>query len=164
MDLLHTTIVVSTLLCSLVAGFVFAFASVAMPGIKSLNDHDFLQAFKAMDRVIQNSQPIFMLVWVGSVVASVISVLLSFWWLDGIDRLLIIFASAIYLLGVQLPTATINIPLNNQLQAQNLDTLTEPLLHETRNSFEPRWIRWNLIRTFFAILTSALLIILLLRL
>ena len=49
MDLLHTIIVLSTLLCSLVAGFVFAFAIVAMPGIKSLSDHDFLQAFKAID-------------------------------------------------------------------------------------------------------------------
>ncbi len=103
------------------------------------------------------------MVWVGSVVALVISALLGFWWLNGDDRLLIIFASAIYLLGVQLPTVTINIPLNNQLQAQDLDTLTEPSLHETRNNFDPRWIRWNSIRTVFATLTSVLLIILLLR-
>jgi hypothetical protein len=30
--------------------------------------------------------------------------------------------------------------------------------------FEPRWTRWNTIRTFFATVTSALLIILVLRL
>ncbi len=164
MDLLHTTIALSALLCSLVAGFVFAFATVAMPGIKSLNDHDFLQAFKAIDRVIQDNQPIFMLVWIGSVVALVISALLGIWRLDGVDRLLIISASAIYLFGVQLPTATINVPLNNQLQAQDLDAMTEPLLNEARNDFELRWKRWNSIRTVFATLTSVFLIVLLLRL
>jgi uncharacterized membrane protein len=164
MDLLQVTIGLASLFCSLVAGFLFAFATVVMPGIKSLNDRDFLQAFKAMDGVIQNKQPFFMLVWVGSVVALVISALLGFWWLDGVERLLIILAAAIYILGVQLTTVVINIPLNNQLQKQDIDTLTELSLREARNEFAPRWLRWNSIRTVFAILTSALLIILLLRL
>jgi uncharacterized membrane protein len=143
---------------------VFAFACVAMPGIRNLSDHDFLQAFKAMDRVIQNNQPLFMLVWVGSVVALVISAVLGVTRLDGADRLLIVAATAIYLLGVQLPTATINIPLNNQLQAEDLGSLSESGLRDLRSDFEPRWTRWNLIRTGFAVLTSALLIVLLLRL
>ena len=66
MDSLRIVLVVSTLLCTLVAGIVLAFASVVMPGIRRLNDHDFLQAFKTMDRVIQDNQPVFMLVWAGS--------------------------------------------------------------------------------------------------
>jgi len=164
MDLLRFTLVVSAMLCSLVAGIVLTFASVVMPGIRHLNDHDFLQAFKTMDRVIQNNQPVFMLVWAGSVVVLLASVGLGVRQLDGTERILIIFAAAIYLLGVQLPTATINVPLNNQLQAQDLETLTESALHETRADFEPRWVRWNLIRTIFAVLSSALLIILALRL
>lgn len=164
MNLFETALVLSTLLCSLVAGFVFAFATVVMPGIGRLNDRDFLQAFKAMDRMIQDNQPIFMLVWVGSVVALAGSALLSLWWLDGTDRLLLMLASGIYLLGVQLPTATINIPLNNRLQKLNLETLPEPELSQTRDLFESRWVRWNSIRTVFAASTSALLIILSLRL
>jgi uncharacterized membrane protein len=164
MNSLEIAIVLSTLLCSLVAGFVFAFATIVMPGISRLNDRDFLQAFKTMDRVIQDNQPIFMLVWVGSVVSLVGSALSSLWWMDGIDRLLIILASAIYLLGVQLPTATINVPLNNRLQRLDLETLPEPELSETRKLFESRWVRWNTIRTAFATLTVALLLVLLLRL
>lgn len=62
MDLLQIALTLATLLCSLVAGFVLAFAIVVMPGIRNLDDHDFLQAFKAIDRVIQNNQPIFSLV------------------------------------------------------------------------------------------------------
>jgi len=164
MDLIRIAVFLSTLLCSLVAGFVFAFAVVVMPGIKSLSDHNFLQAFKVMDRVIQNNQPIFILVWLGSAVALLISAVLGIWQLEGIDRFLVIIACATYLFGVQLPTATINIPLNNQLQTQDLDSMSESALSEVRMTFETPWIRWNSIRTVLATLTTALLILLLVRL
>lgn len=159
MDLFQISLILAMLLCSLVAGFVLAFAIVVMPGIRNLNDHDFLQAFKAIDLVIQNNQPLFVLVWLGSIVGLVTVALLGIIQFDGIHRLLIGTAAAIYLLGVQLPTFTINVPLNNQLQMQPLDTMTNLALREVRVSFEPRWMRWNTIRTIFAILTSALLML-----
>lgn len=158
MDLLHIALTLATLFCSLVAGFVLAFAIVVMPGIRSLNDHDFLQAFKAIDRVIQNNQPFFSLVWLGSILGLVTATLIGAMQFDGVNRLLIGIAAAIYLLGVQLPTFTINVPLNNQLQMQDLDAMTDLALRQTRVNFESRWIRWNVLRTVFAILTSALLI------
>jgi uncharacterized membrane protein len=164
MDLIGIAVFLSTLLCSLVAGFLFAFAAVVMPGIKSLSDHDFLQAFKVMDRVIQNNQPIFILVWLGSAVALLILAVLGIWQLEGIDRFLAIISCATYLFGVQLPTATINIPLNNQLQTQDLDSMSEHALGEARMTFESPWMRWNSIRTVLATLTTALLILLLIRL
>ena len=148
----------------MVAGFLFAFALVAMPGIRSLNDREFLRAFQVMDRVIQNNQPIFMLVWVGSIVALVTSAALAIGQLDGAERLLIIFATLAYLFGVQLPTITINIPLNNKLQTLDVDAMNETTQKAVRKDFEPRWNRWNSIRAAFASLASALLIILLFRL
>lgn len=164
MSLFEFAIAVSTLLCSLVAGFVFAFAVVVMPGIQGLGDRDFLRAFKAMDRVIQRNQPLFMLVWVGSVVALLASAGFGLWRLAGVDRLLVLLATAIYLFGVQLPTAVVNVPLNNRLQAQDLDALSESQLRQARHDFAARWIRWNTIRTVVATLTAALLMVLLLRL
>ncbi len=163
MNLFQIALTLSTLLCSLVAGFVFAFAIVVMPGIQNLNDRDFLQTFKVIDRVIQNNQPIFILVWVGSIAVVIASAWLGILQLDGIDRLLIIIASVTYLLGVQLPTITINIPLNNQLQTLDLDSMSEPALQNARKQFEPRWVKWNSIRTVLAILTSVLLILLVFR-
>ena len=135
-----------------------------MPGIQALNDREFLLAFKVMDLVIQRNQPFFTLVWAGSVVVLLISLSLGFWYLEGIDQLFLIIAAATYLLGVQLPTATINIPLNNWLQKQDLDTATDLAIEESRNRFESRWVKWNAIRAVFAVLASALLIVLLLRL
>ena len=157
-------LILATFLCSLVAGFLFAFALVAMPGIRRLNDREFIRAFQVMDRVIQNNQPIFVLVWVGSVVALVASVVLGIGQFDGAGRLLIIFAVLAYLLGAQLPTVTINIPLNNKLQTLDVDAMNETTQKAARKDFEPRWNRWNSIRAAFASLASALLIILLFRL
>jgi uncharacterized membrane protein len=142
---------------------VFAFATVAMPGIQNLGDRDFLRAFKAMDLVIQRNQPVFMLVWVGSVVALAIAALLSFWQLDGVERLFTILAAVVYVFGVQSPTATVNVPLNNKLQALDIDEVNDSSIRQARKDFEHRWLRWNSIRTVFAVVTSALLIVLLLR-
>ncbi len=164
MEIFQIALILATFLCSLVAGFLFAFALVAMPGIRSLNDREFIRAFQVMDGVIQNNQPIFVLVWVGSVVALVTSVVLGIGQLDGGGRLLIIFAALAYLLGVQLPTFTINVPLNNKLQTLEVDELDETTQKAARKDFEPRWNLWNSIRTAFASVASALLIILLFRL
>ena len=105
MGIFQLTLIVATFLCSLVAGFLFAFAVVVMPGIGNLGDGEFLRAFQVMDRVIQNNQPVFLLVWMGSVVALLASAALGFGQLDGTGRLLMIVAVLVFLLGVQLPTA-----------------------------------------------------------
>ena len=69
MELIEIAVMLSTLLCSLVAGLVFTFAIIVMPGIKNLGDLAYLQSFKEMDRVIQNNQPVFILVKDSSSVA-----------------------------------------------------------------------------------------------
>ena len=73
MGILETSLIVATFFCSLVAGFVFAFAVVVMPGIKHLKDAEFIRAFQVMDRIIQNNQPLFILVWVGSALALIVA-------------------------------------------------------------------------------------------
>jgi uncharacterized membrane protein len=64
-------LILATVLCSLVAGFLFAFATVVMPGIKSLDDGSFIRAFQVIDGVTQKGQPAFGFVWVGSVLSLV---------------------------------------------------------------------------------------------
>jgi len=158
------SLLLATLLTSLVAGFLFAFAVVVMPGIKTLDDRAFIRAFQVMDGVIQKGQPLFALVWAGSAAALAAAAILGLWSLDGTDRLFLIGVTLLYLLGVQLPTFVVNVPLNNQLQALDPDGMDEPAHRSARTAFEPRWNRWNQIRTVVAILVSAFLILLMLRL
>jgi uncharacterized membrane protein len=157
-------LILATLLCSLVAGFLFAFATVVMPGIKTLNDREFIRAFQVIDGVIQNNQPLMVAVWMGSILAAVAAAVLGFGQLDGTQRLLSISAPIIYILGVQLSTFMINVPLNNKLQKLNVDAMDEVALKAARMNFEPGWNRWNLVRTPFAGLASVLFMILLFRL
>ena len=163
MTVFHALLMLATFLCSLVAGFLFAFAVVIMPGIRSLDDSGFIRAFQVIDRVIQNNQPVFMLVWVGSVLSLIAAAVVGVWALGGADRLLLIGAALVYLLSVQLPTATINIPLNNQLQTLDPGTMSDTTRRRARDEFEPRWNRWNNIRAASASLTTILLLILLFR-
>jgi uncharacterized membrane protein len=161
--LFQALLMAATFLCSLVAGFLFAFAVVIMPGITSLDDSGFIRAFQVIDRVIQKNQPLFMFVWVGSALSLTAAAVIGFWALGGADRLILTVTALVYLLGVQLPTVAINIPLNNALQKVDPSTMSEATRKRARADFEPRWNRWNAVRTAGAILTSILLLILILR-
>lgn len=164
MQLFQIVLSVATVLCSLVAGFLFAFATVIMPGIKNLDDAAFIRAFQVIDGVIQKNQPLFMLVWIGSVLSLIAATALGAWKLAGLDRLLLVAAALVFVIGVQAPTATINIPLNNALKALDTKTMTQPDLRRARDGFESRWNQWNAIRTVLATVVTVLLIVLLLRL
>ena len=159
MGIFEIVLVLATLLCSLVAGLVFAFAVVVMPGIRNLSDGEFIRSFQFMDRVIQNNHPLFMLVWVGSALALIVATGLGIGELIGSQLVLLIVATCLYIFGVQLPTITINIPLNNTLQTLDVDAMDPAEQQLARAAFESRWNRWNVIRTFVASLVTTLLLI-----
>ncbi|HBE70331.1 MAG TPA: DUF1772 domain-containing protein [Planctomycetaceae bacterium] len=154
-------LLVATFLHSLMAGFLFAFAVVVMPGLRLLEDREFLRSFQVTDRVIQNNQPLFMAMWLGSTLSLIIAAVVAVVQLDGIDRALVVSAALASVLLVQVPTITINIPLNNTVQALDLDALDSAAAEKAREEFEPKWNRWNVIRTIVA---SAILAVLLVTL
>ncbi|HSR41355.1 MAG TPA: DUF1772 domain-containing protein [Longimicrobiales bacterium] len=157
---LHVTLILATLLCSLVAGFLFAFAVVIMPGIGRLRDREHIRAFQAMDRVIQDNDPLFMAVWVGSVLALLAATVLAFGSPSGAVRWLTVGALAAYVLGVQLPTGAINVPLNNRLQALDVDATGEDAHRDARQGFEGRWNRANTFRTVACLVSATLMAVL----
>ncbi|MEM9998413.1 MAG: DUF1772 domain-containing protein [Bacteroidota bacterium] len=148
----------ATLLVGVTTGLVFAFTVVVMPGLRTLGDRDFLRAFQAMDRIIQDNDPRFLLVWAGSVVLLIAAAVVHVPALSGVPRALLLGAVALYLLGVQLPTGLVNVPLNNQLQAQNLDAFDSTELAAARTRFEARWVFWNAFRTICGLVTTGLLL------
>ena len=125
MEPLHMALLLSILFCSLVAGLLFGFAVVVMPGIAKLADKEYLLAFKHMDGIIQNNQPLFVLVWVGSILSVIATLVLGIMNLSGAQIYLLIGGSVLYLLGVQLPTFRFNIPLNNGLQTLDIEALND---------------------------------------
>ena len=161
MEPLHLTLLVSIIFCSLVAGLLFGFAIVVMPGIANLSDKEYLLAFKHMDEVIQNNQPLFVLVWAGSILSVILTLALGIMNLDDEKLYLLIGAASVYLIGVQLPTFRFNIPLNNELQNLDIEELEETQAKSSRTKFETSWNRWNRIRTINAIVAVSMFLLLL---
>ena len=164
MEPLLLALLLSILFCSLVAGLLFAFAIVVMPGIANLPDKQYLLAFKQMDGVIQNNHPLFILVWVGSILSVIFTFITGIMELSGSLLYLLISASILYLFGVQLPTFRFNIPLNNSLQNLEIETLEESEVALCRIDFETPWNRWNRIRTVNAIIVVSMLLFILIGL
>ena len=164
MDLLDITLIFSILFCSLVSGFIFTYAIVVMPGFSNLNNKDFLRAFQVTDAEIQNKQPLFMFIWMGSIVAILSTIVVSLVSIGLSKAWLIVLIGIVYLFGVHGITVTIHIPLNNHIQNINIEKLNEKSIADERINFEKRWNFFNYIRTAVAISTSfSLLIILSLR-
>ena len=159
MEFFYFFLFLSILSCSLVTGFIFTYAIIVMPGLSKLSDKEFLKAFQVTDAVIQNKQPIFMLIWVGSIVSVLSLILISIAYVGLSETWLIVLVALIYLLGVQGITILIHLPLNNQIQKLNLEKLKDENLRDERLNFENKWNFFNNIRTTIAFFVSLTLLI-----
>ena len=148
------SLVFAVLTCSLVTGFIFTYAVVVMPGFSKLDDKEFLRAFQVTDGVIQSNQPLFMLTWVGSIISVLSVIVISLLSLGLSEAWKLIVVGLIYLLGVQGVTISIHLPLNNRIQAIDINNMNNQSLNEERTKFEMRWNYFNKIRTFIAFFTS----------
>ena len=159
MEFFYFCLFLSILSCSLVTGFIFTYAIIVMPGLSKLSDKEFLKAFQVTDAVIQNKQPIFMVIWVGSIVSVLSLILISIAYVGLSETWLIVLVALIYLLGVQGITILIHLPLNNQIQKLNLEKLKDENLKNERLNFETKWNFFNNIRTTIAFFVSLTLLI-----
>ena len=153
----HPLLFLAIFLCALVAGFLFAFAVVVMPGLKKLSNRSFILAFQGIDGVIQHGQPLFTFVWVGSIVTLIACTIAGYGRIESLDYGILVLAMVTYFFGVQASTVLINIPLNNQLQKLDVTKANEAELDSARNHFESRWNTWNVRRTAVACAATAFL-------
>ena len=154
MEILNISLFFSTLLCSLVTGFIMTYAIVVMPGLSKLDDKEFIKAFQVTDGIIQNNQPIFILIWVGSIISVVSTIIISIFTLGILEGWKIIFVSLVYLIGVQAITIIIHLPLNRRIQKIDINSTNLQSLNEERKNFETKWNYFNNIRTVIAFLVT----------
>ncbi|WP_329117494.1 anthrone oxygenase family protein [Streptomyces sp. NBC_01465] len=133
-----TLLVLAVIATGLYAGFMFSFATGIMPGLKLLDDEQFVAAMRRINEKVPG--PLFLLLFLGFVAlpAAALAVPVT----DRTDdaRLLLIGALACAAAS-HLITMAGNIPLNVAL-----DKSTTPA-PETRKAFEARWTRLHLART-----------------
>ena len=163
MNFLEVFLILSILSCSLVTGFIFTYSVVVMPGFSKLNNKDFIRAFQVTDNIIQNNQPLFMLIWIGSILSVISTIVFSIFNINADYSIFIIVTGFFYLIGVQGLTISIHIPLNNNIQKIDVDKEDELKLKEVRKEFEIKWNYYNRIRTVVAFTVTTLLMLILLN-
>lgn len=151
------TLIAATITMGLVAGLFYTFAQAIMPGLGRTDDRILVAAFQAIDKAINN--PWHAVGFVGAPAFTAVALALH---LDAADRSPFLWiAAALVLYGVMLAiTVRVHLPLNKRIQivgkSSNLVDLAA-----VRESFESRWVRWNVVRaalstTAFGCLTGAL--------
>lgn len=137
---------------ALISGLLFSFTNAVSPGLKHLTDLEFLKAMKSINKEILN--PIFLLCFFSPLL--LFPTTIYFQQNENSNRWLLIAGFLTYILVIVI-TATINIPLNNQLEKFDLLNVSQSEYTELRYTFENRWTFWNNIRTILSV-TSLLLI------
>ena len=161
LDLFDASLIVSALSCGLVTGFILTYAIVVMPGLSKLTDRNFLRAFQVTDEIIQNNQPLFMLIWVGSIISVITAIFTSTVYVGFPEAWLTLLVCSIYLVGVQGITIIIHIPLNNHVQKLQVDKLDDRTANQERSMFEARWNKFNYIRSSMSLLVCLAFLVIL---
>jgi uncharacterized membrane protein len=136
-----TLLITATLLSGLSAGLFATFSYAVMPGLRRTNDATFVQSMRAINVAILN--PVFALVFGGAFLVAA-AALVAGW--SGPARPWIIAGVALYVVGAFVVTFSINVPMNDTLEAAKGSPA------DLRSAFEDSWVRWNHVR---AVLTTA---------
>ncbi|MFI9228893.1 DUF1772 domain-containing protein [Streptomyces rimosus] len=143
------TLFAATLATGLIAGLFFAFSIAVMPGLRQADDATFVAAMQRINSAILNGW--FALAFVGAPLLIAATTALH---LRPGNRAALPWLTAALVLYVAMLaiTFTVNVPLNNTLDAAHTQ------LPALRAHFEGKWVRWNLVRTLTTTAALACLI------
>lgn len=146
---------IAVLLNALSTGFFFAWSVSVILGTKKVGDFTYLETMQNINREILN--PLFFIVFFGSLIALVLNAYLQF---NNKPVFWFVLASAIiYLIGTFGVTAFENVPLNNELEALNINQLSVTELKNFRTYYEGSWNLYHNIRTVASMISFITLLI-----
>lgn len=135
--------------CGVMAGIFFAFSNFVMRAFAQISPAQGIAAMLAVNITVIN--PLFMLLFIGTAVLSVMAIAAALWFGDGHNTGYLIAGGVLYLLGNIGVTAAYNIPLNNALAAVEANS------HDAMriwNNYLAKWTFWNHIRTVTALVAA----------
>ena len=126
-----------------IGGLYYSYACSVMPGLRSTDDATFVSAMSRINTAIQN--PVFALSFFGAFLTLAAASVFS--WGNGLGSAAPASVSLACYTATMAITIRVNIPLNNQLAiaASSGDAAA------ARRSYEIRWTRWNLYRTWLSL-------------
>jgi uncharacterized membrane protein len=134
-------LVAAAITVGLMAGLFVAFAYAVMPGLRRVDDAAFVAAMQQINVAIIN--PWFLVCFLGGLLFTALAGVLHL--ADGSRPVLPWIAAGLVLYaGTVVITGRVNVPLNNALAAADASEGAD--LSAGRRRFEPRWVRWNVVR------------------
>ncbi|MFI6787366.1 DUF1772 domain-containing protein [Nonomuraea sp. NPDC050383] len=127
--------IISLLFHGLMAGLFYAFSTTVMPALDAVEPAQATAAMRSVNRTILNPWflPVFLLAPAASLAAGVFLLTGG----SAAAGVLCLAAAAVYGLGTLATTAALNVPMNNALEAGDMDWA----------AYSPRWTRWNHVRS-----------------
>ncbi|MGH3312453.1 MAG: DUF1772 domain-containing protein [Streptomyces sp.] len=138
------TLIAATLTTGLSAGLYYGFACAVMPGLARTEDRSFIQGMRRINTAILNGW--FMLLFLGSLLFTIAAAALQLPDAGWGTALPWTVAALVLYVAVLVVTMSVNVPLNNALEAGDPPDASAELT-ALRARFESPWTRWNLIRT-----------------
>lgn len=139
--IISTLTVTSAVGAGLMAGLLFAFSTSVMPALRTQPAASAIATMQSANVTILN--PLFLLLFVGTTAVCVLLACTAPFAHTG-GSMLRVAGAVLFVLGLVVVTATINVPMNNALAA--LDPAS-PSAATYWVTYLHRWTRWNDIRT-----------------
>lgn len=153
----NVSLFTTVILVGLSAGFFYAWEVSVIPGTIKVSTSTYLETMQQINREIIN--PKFFIGFFGSLVFLVLSTYLQFNDSNNGSFAILFAATSIYLIGTVGVTGLGNVPLNDMLDAIQLESLNPKQLEDLRLSYELKWNRLHTIRTLFSGLSFSLTVL-----
>lgn len=150
MTALVTTVAIC---CAVMGGVYFTFSTFVMSSLEAMPESEGIAAMQSINRVILGSlfMPLFFATSLASLALAIWGV--YHWGHPGASLLAV--GGLVYVIGMFVCTAALNVPLNNTLDA--VDPTTAEAI-QVWSDYLGSWTRWNHVRTVSSMAACALLL------
>ncbi len=161
MNLPDAVLGISIIATGLMAGLWYGWTVSVIPGTRRVSDTNYVDTMQQINRAIIN--PAFIVPFIGIPLLLGVAAFLQFRSGDARRGWLVVGAAGTYVVGVLGVTVGGNVPLNDALDAFDLDGSDDGAINARRHSYETPWNRWHYMRTAanvgaFALTTAAALV------
>ncbi|MEC9346494.1 MAG: anthrone oxygenase family protein [Pseudomonadota bacterium] len=140
------------LMTALMAGFFLAFSICVMWGLDDVAPAAAIEAMQGINRAVRN--PVFFVLFFLTPFVGAIAALLALRARKAGTALLLLLGAVVYAGGVIVPTAVVNVPMNEALAA--LGAVPAADAPAIWRDYSDRWTAWNHLRTALNILALLL--------
>lgn len=147
-DLFHVMAWLMAVSSGLMAGVYLAFSVVIMKSLATLSRRQGIDAMNVINELILKTA--FMPLFFGSSVLALAMIITSIWFQSEAGAGGTLTAGLIYLFGMFVSTAAVNVPLNNKLANVSGDGEEAQRVWQ---EYLRRWTRWNTSRTLWSFVT-----------